>query len=164
MSSREITQKEQDNARQFAVFRVTENGEDSCFLVEEDLEFLQAADCLRQYIHKPPESADMKFAEMFANLERISREQFDAYARERMENTGRVVGSFDIDFDQGHLDALNIMDGWQCFKISDVSTAANLAMNEPSTTQDEQWRVFLNHLDGKQLTYESEMCDQEFLQ
>lgn len=162
MSSREITQNAQDNARQFAVFHVAENGKDTCFLIEEDLEFLQVADYLRQYIHRPPEIAATRFAEMFANAERISREQFDAYVRERMENTGRVVGAFDIDFDQGHLDALNIMDGWQCFKISDVSTAANLAMNEPSVSQDEQWRVFLNHLEGKQLTYQSEMCEQEF--
>lgn len=156
-----IKQNEQDNARQFAVFHVTENGDDSYFLVEGEVEFLPVADCLRQYTQKPTESATTKFAEMFVCTERISWEQFDVYAQERMENTGRVVGAFDIDFDRGQLDALNIMDGWCCFKIRDVSAAAGFSMNEPSATQDERWRVFLDNLDGKQLTYDSSLCEQE---
>ena len=69
-----------------------------------------------------------------------------------MENTGRVTGAFDIDLDKGIIDALNIMDGWECFRIKDVSTAAYFASKRSDASMDERWRVFLDHLSGKQLT------------
>ncbi len=63
---------------------------------------------------------------------------------ERLDNTGRVVGAFDIDLDSGYLDALNIMDGWKRFRIQDVSTAVYFATKKSAASPDEQWR----HLPG----------------
>lgn len=160
--SREIWQEDQANkqtqeaARRFAVFHVTENGKGTYFLAEENIEMLQAASRLRNYIRRSPENRPAQFTKMFSRGEKISLEQYDAYVRERIENTGRVTGAFDIDFDQSHFDALHIIDGWQCFRIQDVSTAAYFAMKKSDATQDERWRVFLDHLDGKQLTDASE--------
>ena len=73
---------------------------------------------------------------------------------DRLENTGRVTGAFDIDLDSCRFNALHIMDGWQCFRIRDVSSAAYYANKRAYTSLEERWKVFLNHLDGKQLTQE----------
>lgn len=141
--------------RRFAVFHVTEHGESVCFLAEENLEMLPTAVRLRSYLRKPPEDSPARFIGMFPRGERISAEQFEQYVKERMENTGRVVGAFDIDLDNGTFDALHIMDGWQRFRIQDISTAAYYAMKKSYASWDERWKVFLNRLDGKQLTAET---------
>lgn len=142
--------------RRFAVFHVTEHDESVYFLAEENLEMLPTAVRLRNYIRKPPEDSPARFLGMFSRGERISTEQFDAYVKERLDNTGRVVGAFDIDLDSGTFDALHIMDGWQCFRIQDISTAAYYAMKKTGASWDNRWRVFLDRLDGKQLTQRTE--------
>lgn len=148
--------QEQEAARRFAVFHVTENGGSTYFAAEENLEMLQVACRLRSYTRKPPENSPQRFAGMFSRRDKISREQFDAFVRERLDNTGRVTGAFDIDLDTGRFDALHIMDGWQCFRIQDVSTAAYFAMKKASASMDERWVIFTDRLDGKQLTQEVE--------
>lgn len=153
--SQEIWQEAQANkqaqeaARRFAVFHVTEGGSSTYFVAEENLEMLQVACRLRSYIRKPPENNPARFTRMFSRGEKISREQFDTFVAERLDNTGRVTGAFDIDLDSGHFDALHIMDGWQCFRIQDISSAAYFAMKKSCASQDERWKVFLDHLDGK---------------
>ena len=160
--SQEIWQEAQANkqaqeaARRFAVFHVTEDGSSTYFVAEENLEMLQVACRLRSYIRKPPENNPARFTGMFSRGEKISLEQFNAYVSERLENTGRVTGAFDIDLDKGRFDALYIMDGWQCFRIQDISSAAYFAMKKSCASQAERWKVFLDHLDGKQLTQEGE--------
>lgn len=142
--------------RRFAVFHVTEHGESVHFLAEENLEMLQAAVKLRSYLRKPPEDSPTQFLGMFSRGEHISAEQFDTYVNERLDNTGRVTGAFDIDLDNGTFDALHIMDGWQRFRIQDISTAAYYAMKKGYASWENRWKVFLDRLDGKQLTAETE--------
>lgn len=151
---REQARMDAEAARRFAVLHVTENGESTYFVAEENLEMLQAAARLRSYTRKPPENSPARFTGMFSRGEKISREQFQTYVNERLENTGRVTGAFDIDLDRGRFDALHIMDGWQCFRIQDISTAAYFAMKKSGVSQDTRWQVFLDRLDGKQLTNE----------
>lgn len=157
-----IWQEEQRNkeaaeaGRRFAVFHVTENGESVYFLVEERLEMLQTAMRLRSYLRKPPEDSPTRFPGMFTRGERISAEQFDTYVKERLDNTGRVVGAFDINLDSRTFDGLHIMDGWQRFRIQDISTAVYYATKKRYAPQEYQWKVFLNRLDGKQLVTETE--------
>lgn len=148
----QLRRQEQEANRRFAVFHVTEYGEENYFQVEEPLEFLQIASKLRAYTRKAPEEQPMKFTGLFSRGRQITQEQFRTYTAERTENTGRVTGAFDIDLDKGLIDALNIMDGWQCFRIKDVSTAAYFASKRSNASMDERWRVFLDHLSGKQLT------------
>lgn len=143
----EIQQEQQDDqkareaARRFAVFHVTEGGSSDYFLAEENLEFLQTARCLRSYIRKADSDAPAHFTEMFPRGEKLSREQFEKYVSERLDNTGKVVGAFDIDLDNGHLDALNIMDGWKRFRIQDVSSAVYFAMKKSTASPEERWRI-----------------------
>lgn len=142
--------------RRFAVFHVTEHGESVHFLAEENLEMLQTAVKLRNYLRKPPEDSHTRFLGMFSQGERITAEQFDTYVQERLDNTGRVTGAFDIDLDNGTFDALNIMDGWQRFRIQDISTAVYYATKKSYASWENRWKVFLDRLDGKQLTAETE--------
>ena len=110
----EIWQEQQDErkareaARRFAVFHVTEGGSSTYFLAEENLEFLQIARRIRSYIRKSGKETPAQFTGMFPHGGKVSREQFDEYVSERLDNTGRVVGAFDIDLDNGYLDALNM--------------------------------------------------------
>ena len=48
------------------------------------------------------------------------------------------------------------MDGLQRFRIQDISTAAYYATKKSYASQEHQWKVFLDRLDGKQLTAETE--------
>ena len=79
-----------------AVFRVTENGESMYFSVPKSVELLQAAAHLRNYLSG--ENAG-KFTAIFPHGEKITQEQFDAAAAERMENTGCIAGAYELDFD-----------------------------------------------------------------
>ena len=147
--------QDQEAARRFAVFHVTEGDSSTYFLVEEKLEMLQAANRLRDYIRKPDESSPARFTGMFSRGGRISSEEYDAFVKERLDNTGRVTGAYDIDLDNGTFDALHIMDGWQRFRIQDISTASYFAMKKSYASWDERWKVFLDRLDGKQLTQDN---------
>ena len=145
-----------EEARRFAVFHVTEGGASEYFETEEPLEFLQVANRLRDYIRRQPENKPDCFRDTIANTALISREEFDAKVTERLDNTGRITGAFDINLDEGTVTALNIMDGWQSFRVQDVSTAAYFAMKKTWAQLNERWDVFLERLDGKQLTPDSE--------
>lgn len=147
--------QEHEASRRFAVFHVTERGNSTFFIAEEKLDMLQTATRLRIYTQKPPENSSAQFTGMFLRGERISREQFETFISERLENTGRVVGAFEIDLDNGTFDALHIMNGWQRFRVQDVSTAAYFAMKKADTSWDNRWKVFLDRLDGKQITQDT---------
>ena len=75
-----------------AVFQVTENGESMYFSVPESVELLQAAAHLRNYLSD--ENAGTKFTAIFPHGEKITQDQFDAAAAERMENTGCIAGAY----------------------------------------------------------------------
>lgn len=155
--SQEIWQEKQRNkeaaeaGRRFAVFHVTEGCDSVHFLAEENLEMLQTAVRLRRYIRKQPGDAHERFVGMFPRGECITAEQFDTYVRERLDNTGRVVGAFDIDLDKGTFDTLHIMDGWQRFRVQDVSAAAYYATKKSFASWENQWTEFLRRLEGKEL-------------
>lgn len=143
-------------ARRFAVFHVTESGSSDYILAEENLELLRVACRLRSYIRKPPGEAPHRFVETLPRTQRISQEEFNSYVSERLDNTGRVVGAYDIDLDSGDMEAVSIMDGWKRFRIRDVSTAAYFAMKKGNASSDERWRIFLDRLEERALNQEPE--------
>ena len=138
--------QEQEAARRFAVFHVTEDGNSIHFTVDEPLETLDAAVRLRDYIRKPANEAPVRFTGMFSRGTRISQEQFDAY----------VTGAFNIDLDKGEFSALLIIEGWQTFSVDDVCAAVHFSITEGGTSLDQRWASLLDHLDGRQLTDDTE--------
>ena len=166
MSSREIWQKNQekrkarDTEEKIAVFHVTENGESVYFSEAESLELLQTAVHLRNYLSD--ENADTKFISTFPHSEKITKGQFDAAAAERMENTGRVTGAYELDFDARTFSALNIMDGWKVYTMQDIADAAEQAFQDAEMSVDTRWRIFLDRLDGQELTTPSRLTARNF--
>lgn len=156
--SREIWQEDQENRQareaeqKIAVFHVTESGKNVYFSVSESLELLLIAVHLRNYLSD--ENADTKFTAIFPHGEKISQEQFDAAVAERMENTGRVTGAYELDFDARTFSALNIMDSWKAYAMQDVADAAVQAFQEAEISEDDRWRIFLDQLEGKEMTDE----------
>ena len=141
-------QEQREASRRFAVFHVTQDGEGEYFLSEGRTEFLHAAYKLRLYL----KGGGQGFADSIPNRSAISREHFDQYVSERMENTGRVTGAFDVDLDAGEFSALHIMDGWKTFRVKDVATAAYHAMRKEQMSEPKRLDIFLDRLDGRELT------------
>ena len=133
--------------RRFAVFKVTEHNEQSLFLVDEPLDFLLAAKALRRYLRGANAATD--FRHYYAAAQEITAGEFTRYANERRENTGRVCGMFEIDFDRGQMAGLKIDDGWVWFRLKDVSAAAYRAERKRGLTIEDRWERFLTALDGK---------------
>ena len=155
-AEQQAEEEAREAARRFAVFHVTENGSSDYILAEEKLELLSTARRLRSYIRKPPDEAPHRFVETLLHTQRISQEEFNSYVSERLDNTGRVVGAYDIDLDSGYMEAVSIMDGWKWFRIRDVSTAAYFAMKKGNAAPDERWRIFLDRLEERALIQEPE--------
>ena len=135
-----------------AVFRVVENGAGQCFQTEHNLELLDAARLLRDYLQRWSALNTHTFSEMFPAWEQISTEEFHRQAALRMENTGEVAGAFDLDFDKREFAAVHIMDGWLVFPMGDVCAAADSAFREEGVGREEQWSRLLDGLDGKVIT------------
>lgn len=167
MSSREIWQEDQekrqvrDTEEKIAVFHVTENSESVYFSMAESLELLQTAVHLRNYLSG--KNMDTKFVSTFPRREKITQEQFDTAAAERMENTGCISGAYELDFDARTFSALNIMDGWKAYAIDDIAAAAEAAFQESEISEDDRWRIFLDRLDGQELTAPRQTHCTEFL-
>ena len=81
-----------------------------------------------------------------------AREIESRIEQERLENTGRVAGVFELDFDKQVFSAVSVMDGWKSYWFQDVSAAAYHAFRKEKSSQDERWQKFLARLDGKELT------------
>ena len=164
--SREIWQEDhakrqaREAEQKIAVFHVNENTENVYFSVEESLELLQAAVHLRNYLSD--ENADTKFISTFPRGEKITQEQFDAAAAERMENTGRVAGAYELDFDARTFSALNIMDGWKGYAMQDVADAAEQAFQDAEMSVYERWCIFIDQLEGQELTTPSRLTKRNY--
>ena len=145
-----------------AGFHITEDCAEVYLQNESSIEFLQLAkqfhDYLRQEQHLPARS----FFEATDGCKEISRETFDALTKRRMENTGEVSGVFELDFDARTLSALNIMDGWKVYAMQDVADAARQAYQEAEMSEDDCWRIFLDRLDGQELTTPSKLTARNF--
>jgi len=143
-----------------AVFLVVENGDEQCFQTEHDLELLDAARLLRDYLQRWRALNTRTFSSMFPAWERISTEEFHRQAAVRMENTGEVAGTFELDFDKREFSAVNIMDGWKTFAMGDVCAAADKVFGEERMNREDQWSHLLDGLDGKELTSPSHLTAQ----
>jgi hypothetical protein len=151
-AERLAAERRAEESRRISVFRVTEHGDEMYFKTERSGEFLQAANQLRTYLRKEQSAPPAAFAEMFSDRAEISADEFDAQVAARMENTGKVIGAYDVDFDKREFSAVNIMDGWVTYAMGDVSTAAYHAFRNGLRSDAQRWNIFLEKLDGKEIT------------
>lgn len=153
----------QEASRRFAIFHIKEHGEEFQFLTNHDIEFLDAGRLLRNYVRSMQDrpSQGKSFAYLFRERVDLTSAEFDAYVDERISNSGRVTGAFDIDLDQGTFSAVHIDNGWQTYAAKDVCSAAYFAFRKHELVDKERWRIFLDRLDGKELRCEMEQCKSE---
>ena len=139
-------------ARTYAAYHVAENGQEWYFKTSPGEELLDTAEKLRGYVAAEKGTAPDKFIGMFFGGQPITAKEFDALTAVRMENTGKVRGVFDVNFDKREFSAVHIMDGWQTWAMRDVSVAAYHATRSQFASSDDQWRKLLDYLSGKEIT------------
>ena len=145
-------QAQEEANRRFAVFHVTERGMEEWFLEARELELLNAARELRTYMDRKADDPQRRFANAFPRRMSLTPAEFKNYVGERLDNTGRVTGAFEIDLDCGEFSALNIMDGWRTFPVKDVCTAAYRAFQKQGISEEERWNRLLERLAGREIT------------
>lgn len=165
--SREIREEQQrhlqklEAAKVFTAFRVREGGQELCFRVERDVEFPDAARMLRRYLRGESGAESNSFAELFRDRELIDTDVFNGLVALRMENTGKVAGAFELDFDRQEFSALSIMDGWKTWTMMDVSAAAYHAFRKIEPRPERRLDRLLDKLEGRELTWLDRPTDPE---
>ena len=104
---------EEEAARTYAAYHVTERGQEWYFKTSPGEELLVACKKLRGYVAAEKGTAPDKFIGMFFGGQPITAKEFDALTALRMENTGKVRGVFDVNFDKREFSAVHVMDGWR---------------------------------------------------
>ena len=142
---------EEEAAHTYAAYHVTERGQEWYFKTSPGEELLVACKKLRGYVAAEKGTAPDKFIGMFFGGQPITAKEFDALTAVRMENTGKVRGVFDVNFDKREFSAVHIMDGWRTWAMRDVSVAVYHATRSQFASSDDKWRKLLDHLSGKDI-------------
>ena len=153
---------EEEAARTYAAYHVTERGQEWYFKTSPGEELLVACKKLRGYVTAEKGTAPDKFIGMFFGGQPITAKEFDALTAVRMENTGKVRGVFDVNFDKREFSAVRIMDGWRTWAMRDVSAAVYHATRSQFASSDDKWRKLLDHLSGKEITSAGHLSARNF--
>lgn len=151
----------EEAARTYAAYHVTENGKEWYYKTTPGEELLGAARMLRKYL-KDTERSTGKFISLYSQAQPITPEEYQQLILLRMENTGKVTGVFDLDFDKREFSAVHIMDGWTTWAMRDVIPSIYQATSPRFATADEQLRKLLELLDGMELTSAGHLTAQDF--
>ena len=152
----------EEAARTYAAYHVMECGQEWYFKTSPGEELLTIGKKLRSYITSEKVTMPDLFIKMFAGGRPITAEEYNALTAVRMENTGKVRGVFDVNFDKREFSAVHIMDGWQTWAMRDVSVAVYHATRSQFVSGDDKWRKLLDHLKGKEITSTGHLSAQNF--
>ena len=152
---------EEEATRTYAAYHVTERGQEWYFKTSPGEELLNAAERLNRYLKEPPDTGS-KFIRLFSCGMLLTSEEYQQMIAERMENTGKVRGVFELDFDKREFSAVHIMDGWRTWAMRDVSVAAYHATRSQFASSDDKWRKLLDHLSGKEITSAGHLSARNF--
>lgn len=139
----------------WAAYHITGQGEEICFKTSAADTLLIAAKRLRTYLTSENDPRPESFAAVFKERTEISRVEYDHLLSQRLENSGKVSGVFELDFDKETFSAVSTMDGWHTYRLRDVSIAAYHAFRKQNISTDQRWDRLLDKLDGKELTPDS---------
>ena len=149
-------------ARTYAAYHVTERGQEWYFKTSLGEELLAVGKKLRGYLTKGNGVAPDKFIGMFFGGQPITVEEYNALTALRMENTGKVRGVFDVNFDKREFSAVHIMDGWRTWAMRDVSPSVYHATRSRFASADEQLSKLLELLDGMEITSAGHLSARNF--
>lgn len=156
-----MAREEAKAARTYSAYHIVEGGEEHYFRVTPGEELLDAAQTLRRYCTSTDHSTG-KFISLYSQAQPITSEEYQDLMRLRMENTGKVTGVFDLDFDKREFSAVHTMDGWTTWAMRDVIPSIYQATTPGFTTTEEQLRKLLELLDGRELTSPGHLTAQNF--
>ena len=145
------TQREREARKVFSAFRLWENGKSRCLATEYPKDFLDTARLLRKHLLEKAGGADDFARKIYGGYD-ISLSRFEELTLARVDNSRRVAGVFELDFDRQVFSATHILDGWKSYRFQDVSAAAYQAFRKEHSSQEERWRKFVSRLEGKELT------------
>ena len=107
---------EEEAARTYAAYHVTERGQEWCFKTSPGEELLDTAEKLRGYVTAEKGTAPEMFIRMFPNGRPITAEEYDALTALRMEMDGKlnfyVRTEFDVDAVFGTFVCTDKNDDW----------------------------------------------------
>lgn len=152
----------EEAAQTWSAYRVLENGEEWCFKVAPGEELLDAAEKLRGYVTAEKGTVPDLFIKMFADGRPITAQEYNALTALRMENTGKVRGVFDVNFNKREFSAVHIMGGWRTWAMRDVSAAVYHATRSQFASSDDKWRKLLDYLSGKEITSAGHLSARNF--
>ena len=141
----------------WATYHITGHGEDLYFKTSKADTLLAAAKRLRTYLTAEDNPQPASFAAVLKDRTEITQAEYDQLLDQRLQNTGKVSGVFEMDFDRDTFSAANAMDGWHTYRIHDVSVAAYHAYRKQNISTDQRWDRLLDKLDGKELTPNSDV-------
>ena len=156
-----MAREEAEAAPTYSAYRVVEGGEEHYFRMTPGEDLLDAAQSLRRYCTSTDHSTG-KFISLYSQAQPITSEEYQRMIHLRMENTGKVVGVFDLDFDKREFSAVHIMDGWTTWAMRDVIPSIHQATSPRFITAEEQLRKLLELLEGKELTSAGHLTAQNF--
>ena len=152
----------EEAARTYAAYHVTERGQEWYFKTSPGEELLTIGKKLRSYITSEKVTMPDLFIKMFAGGRPITAEEYNALTAVRMENTGKVRGVFDVNFDKREFSAVHIMDGWQTWAMRDVSVAVYRAAQKQLVSGDVMLQKLLECLNGKEITSAGHLSARNF--
>ncbi|NCB42241.1 MAG: hypothetical protein EOM59_06435 [Clostridia bacterium] len=148
--------------RRFSVFRITEKGSTVYLECDYAFDFMQAANQTRRYLRQEMNPQSGAFAEYFLSAGAlISEGKYSELVGERIGGSYNITGLCDIDLDSGMFHTARHPEGWVSFRLKDVTTAAYHAYRKGYRSNDEMWRIFLDYLDGRQITEASAAMSME---
>ena len=156
-----MAREEAEAARTYSAYHVVEGGEEHYFRMTPGEELLDAARTLRRYCTSTEHSTG-KFISLYLQAQPITPEEYQRMIHLRMENTGKVTGVFDLDFDKREFSAVHIMNGWRTWAMRDVIPSIYQTTSPCFTTTEEQLRKLLELLDGMELTSPGHLTAQNF--
>jgi hypothetical protein len=138
--------------RRFSVFRIVEDRQSRYIECEHPFDFLNAAHQTRRYLRGEIDRKPTSFADyLLRSGSSISAEKFADLTRQCNEGSANITGLFDIDLDKGDFYTVRPNSGWAGFTIKDIITAAYHAYRKDNRAFNDRWRIFLEHLDGRQM-------------
>ena len=153
---------EEEAARTYAAYHVTECGQEWYFKTSPGEELLDAAEKLRGYLTRGNGVTPDKSIGMLFGGQPITAEEYNTLTALHMENIGKVRGVFDVNFDKREFSAVHVMDGWQTWAMRDVSAAVYHATRSQFASSDDKWRKLLDHLSGKEITSAGHLSARNF--
>lgn len=153
-------QAEHEAKRQFAVYRVCENGEDRYFTSEHFLSYRSAAYRYRLYDRGELESEPKCLSDAFIGSNAVTAAEYEALCN-RMPNDFRITVLIDFDLDNETVSVCDSSDNaWRSYRLHDLSVAAFKAYRGDYYSTEYRERIFDGALEGKEIDIEGELLSE----